>query len=691
MIKMKHINLLFLAAILVFTLNARSQWNPCLGIEGGSVSDIIHHDTSIFITVSGAGVFKKGISEQSWGECILPGGMRKIRSSGSGLFCCDLFSLYCSFDSGETWEQSYGESIVYNLETIDSVVFIVTDDELLRSTDQGNSWTDVNPFPNIPIEKSSLFAIDGRILCANDDIDSLSFSSDLGNNWTNIPLVDSVADIDALYFFENRIWLSYRKISNYSGDQISVYSLETNEWIHMNDSIPSQTYVTTFYERNGLLRCGTTKGLYYMDPQDSIWKYDNNSGLDNKSIAAVCKIGDTAWVATPSGPFFNFGNPDWFPDYKNLHQRQVSKVFRNGNRLYALSGNKIYYTDRLERGFDVLNTQGFYNASEMIITDSAWYAGTSAGFLVSVDSGYSWISYSNGLDGKAARDIAITSGYYYCTNGGLFRTKSDSIFWERVPNDLGTANVWDVHSLNDIVFAMVYTKGIFRSKDNGTIFQHVPESENTNPEMHVEDQTIYMLKDYGPILSTSGSCTEWEEFLTEFIDYTMLTCMDVSDNSDATILGGGMIYIGLYAYYLEYFEDPQTEEGIDIIDNLPLSSYPFIQTVYNDKGRLFACPSNNGLYYRDDFLVHVEDHPSGEIVNANGFYIHPNPATDRIFIDGPAKSNIIGIQIFDINGKQLHPFETDRNILDISDFKKGLYILEIRTKHGVTVEKIIVI
>ncbi|MFA7301996.1 MAG: T9SS type A sorting domain-containing protein, partial [Candidatus Shapirobacteria bacterium] len=150
-------------------------------------------------------------------------------------------------------------------------------------------------------------------------------------------------------------------------------------------------------------------------------------------------------------------------------------------------------------------------------------------------------------------------------------------------------------------------------------------------------------------------------------------------------------YIGLTDYYLEYFENPQAGVGIDIVDNLPFSGYPYIQTVYNDRGRLFACPSNNGLYFRDDFLVHVEDHPDTDMINNNGFYIYPNPSSDQITIDGPEKNNIIRIQVFNINGVLLQHLETDKNILDVSELKRGLYLLEISTKHGVIRKKFIVI
>jgi hypothetical protein len=112
--------------------------------------------------------------------------------------------------------------------------------------------------------------------------------------------------------------------------------------------------------------------------------------------------------------------------------------------------------------------------------------------------------------------------------------------------------------------------------------------------------------------------------------------------------------------------------------------------VYTDRGRLFACPSNNGLYFRDDFLVHVEDHSATETINTSGFNIYPNPASGHVIIDGPAKNTIIRIQVYNLNGKQLQTLETDKNILDVSGFKKGLYVLEISTIYGKTRKKLVV-
>jgi len=691
---MKGYKILFLLVLLLSTVTASSQWNPCLGIEGGMIVDIILHDTSIYIIGSGNGVFKKGVTELVWSEKILHGNFRKIRSTSTGLFCNYFTKLYRSLDHGETWDQPLLQSYiyVYDLETSDSAVFIVGYFEVLRSKDQGETWTDINPFPNAEASELKLYANDNWIFCTGNRMDSVSFSSDHGDTWTKIPMFDAVGYIGDVYKVDDEIWMSYRPIPGNSFDKIYVYDLEAGSWLSRNDSIPAGTDVTTFFTRDNLLRCATGKGIYHFDRQGLIWVSDNNTGLEDEYLSAVCVKGDSTWVATPSGPFFNPGNADWLPDYKNLHLRQVSQVFRNGVRIYALSEDKIYYSDSIEAGFDVLNTQGLNIAYEIIITDSAWYAGSSDGFLISVDSGYSWISHSQGLEGKAARYIAITSEYFFCTNGGVFRTRKDSIAWERVPNNLGNKNVWGVRSLNDVLFANVYMEGLYRSADHGTTFQHVPESGSSTKRIHVEDQSIYMLEPYGPILSTSGNCVQWENYISSFQDNARLYCMDVSDSGNSVIIGGGKHIISLVDNYLEFFEDPQTGLGIDIKDNLPISTYPLIRTVYNDNGRLFASPNSNGLFYRDDFLVKIENDPVVKIADNSIIQIYPNPASDRMIINGPAKDDIIHVKFFNSLGQSLLSLnKSNEYIIDVSDFKAGLYILEINLGYRMIRKKIMII
>jgi photosystem II stability/assembly factor-like uncharacterized protein len=681
-----------LSVFFLFTLSSKSQWNPCLGIEGGNINDIILHDTSLYILAGGAGVFKKGIHEQAWSENIRSGAFYRIRTTDEALFCLGYYSFYRSLDGGITWGQLDLEYTVDNMETSDSVVFITTEMEVLKSSDLGNTWTDINPFPNLDSYELHFHANDGWIICTDDNGDSLSYSSNNGDSWIKIPVIDSVGYIMDAFIAGNELWLSYRKKGSNTQYMINAYNMDFGSWRAMYDSLPPTTYPNAFFMTDGLLRCGTNRGFYHLDPQDSTWISENNDGLENKYINAVCLIGDSICAATPSGPFLNPDNSGWIPDYNNLHQRVVTQVFKNGNRLFALTGDRIYFSDSVEAGFEIMNTQGLGTAYEILVTDSVWYAASTNGFLVSADSGQTWVSHSEGLGGRSVYNITLNSEYYFCkkANSGVFRTRKDSIAWESVPNDLNDANVWGLSSLNDVVFASVYMQGVFRSEDNGTTFQHVTESETNTPVLHLEDQALYMLKDWGPVLSTSGDCTQWDTYLSNFISYTMLASMDISNENGSLIIGGGIVDITLEAYYLQYFEDPENGYGIDIIDNLPYCSYPFINTVYNDHGRLFACPNSNGLYYRDDFYVSVNDNLSDKKTSGDDIKIYPNPATERIFVQNLEDNEIITVRIFNSQGQLMQSGDYKFDYIDVSNLKAGLYIAEIQSCQSMCRKKLII-
>lgn len=687
---MKPLIFVFFTAFLLATMNSPAQWNPCRGIEGGDIDDVIFHDSSFYIIASGSGVFKRDLDQQAWSGNILPGAFTKIRGADIGLFCLGYYEFYRSLDNGLTWDQPQSSSSVHDVETLDSIVFITSEEGLLKSFDQGETWANVNPFPNSSYLGIHLFANNHKIVCTNDDRDSLSYSVDYGENWNYIQSIDSVGFLMDAFMKDNELWVSYRLLGSDNTFRICAFDLEANLWKEYDDSMPSNTYAINFYLGENLLKCGTNNGIFHLDPQDSIWISDNNNGLENKYISAVCVAGDSTWAATPVGLFVNSNNSDWIPDNNSLYQRAVTQVFRCGGRLYALSGDKIYYSDSIEDGFEVLNTMGLNTGYEILVTDSAWYAGSSAGFLISLDSGLTWVSYSEGLNGRSARYISMTSGYLFCTTNGLFRTRKDSIAWERVPNNIGNANVWDVSSLNDIVFARVYMGGVFRSDDNGSTFVHVEESGTDTPVMHLEDSTLFMMKDFGPVLSTSGDCNQWDTYMSGFYGYTFLACMDVSDFSNSLIIGGGMVDITLEEYYLEYYEDPQSGDGLDITDNLPSSSYPYISTVYNDNGRLFACPNSNGLYYRDDFWVNIEDDHKYEISQVGQINIYPNPASDRLFFEGTGKNEIIRIRVFNSLGQLLLSRSTADGSLDVSNFEPGLYVIELNSGKTVLRKKIII-
>jgi hypothetical protein len=77
-------------------------------------------------------------------------------------------------------------------------------------------------------------------------------------------------------------------------------------------------------------------------------------------------------------------------------------------------------------------------------------------------------------------------------------------------------------------------------------------------------------------------------------------------------------------------------------------------------------------------------------INNSHFHIYPNPASKWIKVDTDETSGGI-IKIYSINGQLIHTaqIEGPSSRIDLSNFKKGVYIISIRSKDSVTIEKII--
>ncbi len=71
--------------------------------------------------------------------------------------------------------------------------------------------------------------------------------------------------------------------------------------------------------------------------------------------------------------------------------------------------------------------------------------------------------------------------------------------------------------------------------------------------------------------------------------------------------------------------------------------------------------------------------------------IFPNPAQDKIFIGVPGDNLIEDVMVFDLSGKALVKTELQNQNLDISMLKNGIYYLEIKIKHKIFQERLVVL
>ena len=91
----------------------------------------------------------------------------------------------------------------------------------------------------------------------------------------------------------------------------------------------------------------------------------------------------------------------------------------------------------------------------------------------------------------------------------------------------------------------------------------------------------------------------------------------------------------------------------------------------------------------NDLEVEVIAVLSANDVDISDFKIYPNPASDILHIETHNNIQITSVHIYNILGKQVLNKKTINNGIDVSNLKKGVYMIEIVSNKFSTIKKII--
>ena len=82
-----------------------------------------------------------------------------------------------------------------------------------------------------------------------------------------------------------------------------------------------------------------------------------------------------------------------------------------------------------------------------------------------------------------------------------------------------------------------------------------------------------------------------------------------------------------------------------------------------------------------------------EEIEGNTISLYPNPATDFLIINTSSEQNI-DISIYNISGQRVYFSENSRingeELISLSDFKPGVYIIKLQTQNNSIAKRIIV-
>jgi photosystem II stability/assembly factor-like uncharacterized protein len=600
-------------------------------------------DSVMFITCSGNGIYAKNIYEGDWYQSYGPFGVNNIVMAGEALFANGpMTSFVRSLDNGETWNEV--DYYVYFMDAIGSTIFITTMDTVFRSDDYGETWYSISN-DLTGIEFCNIFCSDSALFIEYI-FDSIFFTSyDFGVSWDSL----SMNGLPNVPFWVFDIYLRYGTL--WMATELGVYILPANqtEWISINDTILANSFIYEFSEYNEEFYCCTNEGVYCFNSSDSIW-FPINNGLENKNVTCISFYDSLSFCGTDYGPYFFNNQSTWEPFYPGLFQLSINSVSFNNNEVWACERHRLYKSENYGEDFSVVPVDCFDQPVSVYATDSLIYiVSYYDGFFISRDNGVSWEQHNDSLDYLSTRYFGLNEDYYFIETRGLYRTPVDSIYWQHVPNWIGTTSIDIFVIIDSVILVQPHKMPIYRSTDNGESFNilSLPLS-GEYCFLFAKDGKFYIIDNYNDCIWESSDYGEsWIEIPTDSLcrGYTM-------DVINEYYLIGGMKFD---LYPIDHYIGITDNYGLswtDISEGLPHSCYPIVSLLAINNNRIFAHSWNNSLYYRDDLLTFINSAPS----NIEPLIIlYPNPASGFInykILD----ENVFdySIKVFTINGQLIY-------------------------------------
>lgn len=504
-------------------------WEQADGPDGGSIySFCVSNSGIVFAGTAGSGLFRSTDNCETW-EAVDMGtpinNVTALATAPNGdLYAATEYvfgttltiAVYRSTDEGLTWTwASNGLSAVY-LQSIvvnsTGYVFVGSDGGgVFRSTNDGLSWTRVYGDPNTPEAHVSSLIVnsDGHIFVASWL--GVARSTDDGNTWQQLnlglsePYVRSLSVSPTGHIF-GAAWSEGIIRSTNNGDTWSLVYSGVNDhtvfvapngyvffaeewntggtvrrstdngstWSVVLDLPPSgQFQIRAFSALSDgtILMSYSEDGVRLSTDNGTTWQRKNN-GLRALSIQNFL-LDQSGYVIAGTfgaGIFRSANGIDWQQSNQGLSVPYIWSIAAQSNGTIFIGTKDDGIFKSTDSGENWVSVRNDIDGTAIAIDETdAIFAGEYGSIYRSVDNGLTWVRKDSGVISSFIQCMAInpTNGYIFVgTGNGMNRTTNKGESWDTL--SLG----WDVrsiaiNSLGHIFVAVAWGGGFFRSTDNG--------------------------------------------------------------------------------------------------------------------------------------------------------------------------------------------------------------------------------
>ncbi len=391
--------------------------------------------------------------------------------------------------------------------------------EILRTTDGGMSWTSVHTDARWVYDLEVCPTDESRVFAAVRD--GIRISSDKGLTWGDVPSLDGfdVLDIEVEEDCET-LWLSVyqRGVFRVTDEGATVHGPMALGLDLQMDRLAGQ--ISRKPGSSDLLLLGTHAGAFRSD----------NGGLSWRRLAAARGLQPTRLLEAPSGLFLGtWGGGLWHLEASETltwdkvaglpldYLYSVSSLSREADVLLASGTSSTWVGDELWR--PTVGPVNAFDALSVRVGDGdVWLVATQVGgVLRSDDAGETWTPFNDGLTAWStsagplidARTLArLGDRVILGTRGrGLFFTDDLAPPWQpgaASGDNLADDSVTKLLVANEVLYAVIEGKGLYRSDDRGESFRAVSTGTADIRDLAFDkvSGTLFVAQGTGPILES---------------------------------------------------------------------------------------------------------------------------------------------------------------------------------------------
>jgi len=560
-----------------------------------AVSPNYLNDKTIFIGTDNRGLFRSTNSGQSWSHVGPETGVRSIAISPNftidgTVFAGSMFAgVYKSTDRGQTWVQmnnDYGiTSLVISPNFItDGTIFSASyfgNGSFQKSTDYGLTWVKVEPgvtnvitsivfSPNYVIDKTVFAGVDGGILK----------SSDNGQSWTMVyswGVLYSGSDNDHVY----ALGIS----PQYESDGTIIFAKGHNESILLKSTDRGQTWVqinlnnswgyyqsivfSPNYSSDGNIFAGSLYGIQKSTDNGQTWNSIvsaptvNAIGISpsyNSDHTIFVANSDGVYKSTDSGTTWAIANSGLIAS--DIYDIAFSPNYAVDETVYAsLMNNGFYKSSDATQTWEKLCSVHFesFVISPNNSTDKTLFAGGGGGIYKSIDSGLTWNQLTSDFPNHSINSVALSPNYsidktVYAANaygGGVYKSADDGNTWNQVNNGLSNTNITSIalspNYSNDMTIIAMGNQGFYMSTNGAQLWTQINSgitgtiSSVAFSPRYVSDSIVFAGGSGGVFKSNDRGQTWSSCGIGDFIASLSISPSFASDNT----IFAGSIYGGL--------------------------------------------------------------------------------------------------------------------------------------------------